>query len=84
MPHVPPPPHADGRKILLLLKVDNRVLPDSTSEISPLMFNLTGPDGESLDFAKRRTQTSRTVTRVKTPILVNTVDAVDKNIAAKN
>ena len=46
IPQVPPPPQAEGRKILLLLSVDNNVLPDSTSEISPLMFNLTGPEGD--------------------------------------
>ena len=84
MPQVPPPPHAEGKKILLLLKVDSKVLPDSTSEISPLMFNFTGPEGDNLDLAKSRIQTSRMVTKVKTPMLVNTVDAVDKNIRTKD
>jgi hypothetical protein len=48
------------------------------------MFNFTGPEGDNLDLAKSRIQTSRMVTKVKTPMLVNTVDAVDKNIRTKD
>jgi hypothetical protein len=45
---VPPPPQADGRKILLFPSVVSSVFPDSTSNsLSPLIFIFTGPDGNN-------------------------------------
>jgi hypothetical protein len=39
MAQVPPPPHADGKNILLLPRVDKRVLPASVSmTLSPLQL----------------------------------------------
>ena len=49
---MPPPPHADGRKILLFPRVLSKVSPEETStSFSPFIFRDTGPDGSNLDLA---------------------------------
>jgi hypothetical protein len=74
MPQVPPPPHAEGKNTLRLPRVVSKVLPDSTSKMSPLMSSLTGPEGANRAFACRSIVTKRMVTRVKMKILQRIVD----------
>ena len=70
MPHVPPPPHADGIKILFEDNVDSRVEPGSvSSSFSSLMVILTFPWGINFVLAKISTQTKRRVISRKIPIL---------------
>ena len=53
IPHVPPPPHADGRKIFSALSVLRRDAPgDTSSSFSPsLIFTFTFPEGISFALA---------------------------------
>ena len=70
---VPPPPQADGRKILLSPRVDKRVPPDDTStSVSPLIRSFTGPEGNNLALTHRSIPTNKKIIVKKTAILVNT------------
>tara|TARA_B100000927_G_C16307310_1_gene405981 strand:- start:476 stop:718 length:243 start_codon:yes stop_codon:yes gene_type:complete len=67
---VPPPPHADGRKILLFPRVLSKVSPEETStSFSPFIFRDTGPDGSNLDLATNNNVTNKKITLVKTKTL---------------
>jgi hypothetical protein len=71
--HVPPPPQAEGKKILLLPKVLNKVLPEDTSTLlSPLICKETGPEGNSFAFAPKSIPTNINVMVKKTTILAIT------------
>jgi hypothetical protein len=66
--HVPPPPHADGRKIFWPPRVDKSVVPAEVTIgelVSPLIMMLTSPDATSFDCAKRRIKTSSNMMTVK-------------------
>jgi hypothetical protein len=66
-------PQAEGKKILLLPRVLNRVLPEETSTLlSPLIINATGPDGKSFAFTPSNIPTNKKVTNKKTITLVIT------------
>ena len=80
MPQVPPPPHAEGSRILLLLRVVRSVFPGSvTISRSPsFMFIFTSPDGVSFFLAKSKIATSRTITPRNTATLaITTVVCVE-------
>jgi hypothetical protein len=72
---VPPPPQAEGKKILLLPKVLNRVFPDETStSLSPFIIKETGPEGNSFALAPKSIPTNRNVMTKKTIILANIIE----------
>jgi hypothetical protein len=79
---VPPPPQADGKKILFSPKVVSKVLPLATSiSFSPLMVIVTGPDGDNFCFVKSNNVTNKSVNTKK----AMTVAAITPVIlAAKN
>jgi hypothetical protein len=61
MAQVPPPPHADGRKIFCDPNVESSDVPAEVTigELSsPLTTILTGPEATSFDWANRRIKTS--------------------------
>jgi hypothetical protein len=67
---VPPPPQAEGKKILLFPSVESNVLPEETStSLSPLIKRLTGPEGNNFALAPRSIPTKRKVMTKKTAIL---------------
>jgi hypothetical protein len=73
MAQVPPPPHAEGRKIFLPLKVFSRVDPADAIRgffSSPLIIIFTSPDDTNFDWAKRRTNTSSRIIMVNATIEV--------------
>jgi hypothetical protein len=67
---VPPPPHAEGKNIFWLPRVDNKVPPEATSiSRSPLIIILTGPEGDSFCFTKRSTlMRSKEITKKATTV----------------
>tara|TARA_Y100000996_G_C22267571_1_gene538613 strand:- start:428 stop:670 length:243 start_codon:yes stop_codon:yes gene_type:complete len=77
---VPPPPHADGKNILLFPRVLNKVLPEETSTLlSPFICKETGPDGKSFALAPKSIPTKINVTVKKTTILaITTVYSIFK------
>ena len=69
---VPPPPQADGKKILLFPRVDNKVPPEDTStSFSPLTRSVTGPEGINLALTPKSIPTKRNKTNAKAIILKN-------------
>jgi hypothetical protein len=65
MAHVPPPPHAEGRKIFSLASVESSELPaDTVIVFSPLMVTVTGPDCTRRFWAMRSSTTSSRMTTV--------------------
>jgi hypothetical protein len=69
---VPPPPHAEGKNILLFPKVLNKVLPDETSTLFPPLINReTGPEGNNLALAPKSIPTKRKVMIKKTTTLAS-------------
>jgi hypothetical protein len=76
MAHVPPPPQADGRNILLDPSVLRIVDPASTTmSFSPFTLSVTGPEGASFALAARSRETNIKTTARKTAILTTiTVD----------
>ena len=79
--HVPPPPHADGKKIPASLSVVKTVFPPSTSNsFSPLIISLILPAGDSLDFVNNKILTNAIITVKKTTILLIIVDVLNNII----
>jgi len=75
--HEPPPPQAEGKKILFSASVDSRLEPTSTStSFSPLMVTFTFPEGERYLLAIRSIMTSRRITPRKTPTLASIKDVI--------
>jgi hypothetical protein len=73
MAQVPPPPHADGKKILFVERVESSVDPGSTSNsVSPLMVIFTFPCGDSFARANKSTPTKSNITTKKNTILMST------------
>jgi hypothetical protein len=67
---VPPPPQAEGKKILLFPSVDKRVLPEETStSLSPLRKSVTGPEGCNLALTTNSIPTKTIIMAKKTIIL---------------
>ena len=67
---VPPPPQAEGKNILLFPNVESNVPPEPTStSCSPLIFNITGPEGNNLAFAPKSIPTKTKVIVKNTTIL---------------
>src|SRR5690606_30272660 len=65
---------AEGKNNLLFPRVVSKVSPESTvNSFSPFTVMVTGPDGDSLDFAKSNTPTKARSTTRKTIIATNTV-----------
>ena len=70
--HVPPPPHADGKKTLLSPKVESRVLPELTSiSFSSLIKILTGPEGNNLALTPKSMATNRKIITININVLIN-------------
>ena len=79
--HVPHPPQAEGKKILLLPKVVSKVSPEPTSSIfSPLMLIFTRPPGDNFALADRIMVSNRRRNTKNTMILVKIVRAADNRI----
>lgn len=73
--HVPPPPHAEGKNILLLLRVLNNVLPEETSTVFPPLINKeTGPEGNNFALTPKSIPTNKKVTIKKTITLAKTTE----------
>ena len=70
---VPPPPQADGKKILLFPSVVRSVLPDPTStSCDPLIISFTGPEGSNLALTPNSIPTNRNTITIKTTTLERT------------
>jgi len=70
---VPPPPQAEGRKILLFPKVLKSVLPEETSTLFPPLINKeTGPEGNNFALAPSNIPTNKKVIVKNTTILAIT------------
>ena len=66
----PPPPQAEGKNILLFPNVESSVPPEPTStSCSPLIFNITGPEGNSFALAPKSIPTKTKVMVKKTTTL---------------
>jgi hypothetical protein len=67
---VPPPPQAEGKKILLSPSVESNVLPEETStSFSPLIRSFTGPEGIKRALTPKSIPTNINVMAKKTTIL---------------
>jgi hypothetical protein len=67
---VPPPPQAEGKKILLSPSVESSVLPEDTStSFSPFIKSFTGPEGIKRALTPNNIPTSKKVMVKKTTIL---------------
>src|SRR5665648_281799 len=75
MPQVPPPPHAEGRKMSLPESVESRLDPGETISSRSLIFRVTSPWGVSFCLAYNSNTTRSIMTSMKTTILVSTVPA---------
>src|SRR5687767_8853459 len=65
MAQVPPPPHAEGKKIFSFPNVLNSELPAETVSVrSPLIKIFTGPDCTSFFWAINKSPTKRRMIRV--------------------
>jgi hypothetical protein len=66
---VPPPPHADGRNIFSLAKVESNELPaDTVNVFSPFITIFTGPDCTNRFWAKSSINTSNKMITVNAAI----------------
>ena len=80
--HVPPPPQADGRNILLLPSVFSKVAPDDTLKSScPFIFRATGPEGSNFALTPKSIETNKRIIPKKTIILTKTkVKSINYNL----
>jgi hypothetical protein len=70
IPHVPPPPQAEGKKSFASDKVESKLDPPlAASSFSPLILMVTGPEGASLALATSNMTTRAMVTirKIKVP-----------------
>ena len=75
--HVPPPPHADGKKIFCEPKVASKESPEGTSiSFSPLILIFTGPDGANFSL----TNSSSNIRSKETNNKIPTTSRIDFDI----